>query len=66
MIFLGLYDGFNSTGPHWRTAADLPLVPIVLTIIGILIILILLIDLVFYKTRQTGDAPLDRTTKPAT
>ena len=54
-IFLGEDDGSNSTGPAWRSTADLPLVPILLTIIGILIILLVIIDLIFFKTKQTGE-----------
>merc|ERR1711953_225181 len=48
-------DGSNSTTPHWGRPTELPLVPIILTIIGVLIILIILTDLIFYKTRETGE-----------
>ena len=54
LIFPG-DDGSNSTTPHWARPADLPLVPIILTIVGVLIILLLLTDLIFYKTRETGE-----------
>ena len=54
LIFPG-DDGSNSTTPHWGRPTDLPLVPIILTIIGVLIILIIVTDLIFYKTRETGE-----------
>ena len=54
LIFPG-DDGANSTTPHWGRPTELPLVPIILTIIGVLILLIILTDLIFYKTRETGE-----------
>ena len=56
LIFPG-DEGSNSstTTPHWGRPADLPLIPIILTIIGVLIVLIIITDLIFYKTRETGE-----------